>query len=357
MWQSIDCGREAIRLDDTLFTWNSNHDYTQTGTNELVRINTTRDEFNTLRAFPNNTKDNCYNVPIDAQPIRYIIRVGFYYGNYDGLSRPPTFDLFINNVKWTTVNTTINNGEPVYEEIIYYNKGSGFFKICLAHVQDGGIPIINSIETVGVSHVLYPKMETNATYNLVTRINFGGPEVRYDLETDEVYNRIWSKRSTPYANVSGLPTYFAPTLENHPPGSVLANAIESNASDPINFTIDLPQLASQSAYIVLYITKQQENSINPNQTASVKIEIDSQDQGTVHTSGYGETTVVTKYPVMVSGPTMNMTLSRADESSLPPMIAAMEVFTKWDSDKSSAAPEFFSFAYSLIILFMLLLVA
>lgn len=89
MWQSIDCGREAIRLDDTLFTWNSNHDYTQTGTNKLVRINTTRDEFNTLRAFPNNTKDNCYNVPIDTQMIRYIIRVGFYYGDYNGLSTPP----------------------------------------------------------------------------------------------------------------------------------------------------------------------------------------------------------------------------------------------------------------------------
>ncbi|KAK1396342.1 hypothetical protein POM88_006205 [Heracleum sosnowskyi] len=243
-WQSIDCGREVLRLDDALFTWDANRDYTQTGINKLVRINTTRDEFNTLRAFPNNTKDNCYNVPIDTETIRYIIRVGFYYGNYDGLSRPPTFDLFINNIKWTTINTSTNDGEPVYEEIIYYNKGSGFFKICLVHIQDGGIPIINSIETVGVFHVLYPKMETNATYSLVTRINFGGPEVRYDLETDEIYNRIWSKGATPYANVSGLPTNLAPTFENHPPRSVMADAIESNASDPITLTIDLPQLTS-----------------------------------------------------------------------------------------------------------------
>lgn len=118
-------------------------------------------------------------MPTEKQTIRYIIRVGFYYGNYDGLSKPPTFNLFINNKHWTTINTSINNGEPFYEEIIYQNKESGFFKICLVQIKDGGIPFINSIETVVVFDELYPKMEVNTTYNLVTRINLGGPEVRY----------------------------------------------------------------------------------------------------------------------------------------------------------------------------------
>lgn len=153
--------------------------YTKTGSNEIVGIKTTRDEFNTLRAFPNSRQENCYIVPTEKQRIRYIIRVGFYYGNYDSLSKPPIFNLFIDNVKWTTIDTSINNGEPLYEEIIYENKESGFFKICLSRIKDGGIPFINSIETVILFDDLYSKMEANATYNLVTRANFGDPEVRY----------------------------------------------------------------------------------------------------------------------------------------------------------------------------------
>ncbi|XP_017251126.2 leucine-rich repeat receptor-like serine/threonine-protein kinase At2g14510 [Daucus carota subsp. sativus] len=354
-WQSIDCGSERS-WEDRLLTWRSDYDYSQTGWNKLVGTNTTRDEFNTLRAFPNGSKDDCYNVPIDADMVRYIIRVGFYYGNYDGLSKPPTFDLFINNKKWTTINTSLNEGEPFYEEIIYPNKGSEFFKICLVQIQDGGIPFINSIETVGIFHTLYYEMDTNATYNLVTRINFGGPEVRYHPLTDERFNRIWSKGYTTYANVSGLPTIYAATSSNYPPESVMADAIESNASDPITLTIDLPQFTPQSAFIVLYIP-QLVYTNKPNQTRSLKIEIDGKDQGTADTIGYNENTVVTKYPVTVSGPTINITLSRVNESSLPPMIAAMEVFTKLDMNVSAAAPEYFSFACSLILLFMLLSVA
>ncbi|KAL1817478.1 hypothetical protein ACET3Z_020052 [Daucus carota] len=353
-WQSIDCGSERS-WEDRLLTWRSDYDYSQTGWNKLVGTNTTRDEFNTLRAFPNGSKDDCYNVPIDADMVRYIIRVGFYYGNYDGLSKPPTFDLFINNKKWTTINTSLNEGEPFYEEIIYPNKGSEFFKICLVQIQDGGIPFINSIETVGIFHTLYYEMDTNATYNLVTRINFGGPEVRYGIGSGEIYNRIWSKKAMPYASVSGFTGSF-PSPDNYPPVSVLTDAIMFNASDPMTLTIDLPQSTPQSAYIVLYITNLGD-LFNPNTSATVKIKIDNQDQGTVEALHFGETTVITKYPVMVSGPSVNITLSPADKASLPPMISAMEVFTKWPTHKSAAAPKHFSSAHSLIILFMLLLVA
>lgn len=180
---------------------------------------------------------------------------------------------------------------------------------------------------------------------------------RYDFNNDDMYNRIWSKDATPYSSFSGSSDPdLPPTYENNPPSVVLEDAIVATASDSITLTIDLPQSTPQSAYIVLYLT---------NLGETLKIEIDSQDQGTVNATGYGVTTVVTRYPVMVIGPTINITLSRADESSLPPIISAMEVFTKWNTDHntstdhniSTAAPEYFSSAYSLIILFMLFLVA
>lgn len=176
----------------------------------------------------------------------------------------------------------------------------------------------------------------------------------------EIYNRIWSKVDVgPYLSDSGL---LDPTLryENYPPYAVLMDAIEPyyNASEPIVMTFDLPQSTPQSAYIVSYLA--QLNFRGPNQNRTVKIEINSQDQGTVEAPDYGKTKVVTNYPVIVSGPTINITLTRGDEWSLPPMIAAMEVFTKWDSDvhhKSAAATKYFFFVYSLTIFAMLSLVA
>lgn len=164
-----------------MLEWDVDLDYTQTGSNKVVQNGTSREEWNTLRFFPNNTQENCYIVPAETQIIRYIIRAGFYYGNYDGLSSPPTFNLFINDVKWKTINTSKNNGEPFYEEIMYENNGSGFFKICLVQIKDGGVPFINSIEAVVLWDKLYSQMENNATYNLVTRTNLGGDEIRYDF--------------------------------------------------------------------------------------------------------------------------------------------------------------------------------
>ncbi|XP_074347527.1 putative LRR receptor-like serine/threonine-protein kinase At1g05700 [Apium graveolens] len=198
-WLSIDCGNDQVSSDDLLL-WEPDSDYIQVGSNKLVLTKAFRDEFNTLRAFPSNARNNCYTVPTEKQMLRYIIRVGFYYGNYDGLRKPPTFNLFLNNILWTTVNTSINNFEPFYKETIYPNKELGFFKICLVQIKDGGIPFIRSIETMVIFDELYPKMETNAIYSLITRINFGGPVVWYNVGSGEIYKWIWIKKVMPYAS-------------------------------------------------------------------------------------------------------------------------------------------------------------
>lgn len=169
---------DQIRWDGIL-TWDVDSHYTQAGLNRRVQKKTIRDEFNTLRIFPNKTQDNCYIVPAETESIRYIIRAGFYYGNYDGLSRPPTFNLFINDVIWTTINTAENSGDPFYKEIVYESNGSGALRICLLQIIGGGVPFINSLEAVVLWDKMYSQMESNTTYNLINRTNFGGEEIRY----------------------------------------------------------------------------------------------------------------------------------------------------------------------------------
>ncbi|KAK1355418.1 Leucine-rich repeat receptor-like serine/threonine-protein kinase [Heracleum sosnowskyi] len=360
-WKSIDCGINRIRSDGIL-RWDVDSDYTQTGFNRLVQKETTRAEFNTLRIFPNKTQDNCYIVPAETQSIRYIIRAGFYYGNYDGLSSPPTFNLFINDAIWTTINTAENNGEPFYKEIMIESNGSGVFKICLVQIKGGGVPFINSIEVVVLWDKMYSQMESNATYNLINRTNFGGEEIRFDpIKKDEMYNRIWSKGVTPStcANVIDY-TDDTSTFENYPPYLVLMSSIESSDLDSIFLTIDLPDYP-QSAYFVFYITELVYRL--PSETRTINIQIAGQDQGTVEAPAIGESIVITKYPVRVSGPVVSVILTRSEGSRLPPMLAAMEVLTKQDTNVnyttqlSAAAREYISLAYSLIIPFILLLVA
>ncbi|CAK9176549.1 unnamed protein product [Ilex paraguariensis] len=355
-WYSIDCGTDELRIGDDLIVWESDEDYTQTGTNNLVLEKQPLEEMNTLRFFPNRAEQNCYIVPAYKQTLRYLVRVGFYYGNYDNLSNFPTFDLYIDNEKWATVDTSSTGGGPVYHEAIYVTHGSGYFKICVKQTREGEVPFVSLIQVVPLWANLYPKMETNATFHLLTRTNLGGDEVRYSgVYLDEKYNRIWTKGSTPLncVNVPTLPDSNSVT-ENDPPYTVLLDSIQSNNSDPIILTVDLPQRTPQPAYFVFYFTENIQRS--PNVTRTMLIKINDQNDEIVAAPDFGKNKVVTMYPVMVEGPTINITLAPNNGSTLPPLIAGMEVFTRTnaiqDHDKSSSTGtlEYFSFAYRTMLI-------
>ncbi|OWM89334.1 hypothetical protein CDL15_Pgr024081 [Punica granatum] len=54
---------------------------------------------------------NHYILPVTTSR-RYFIKEAFHYGNYDGLSQAPTFDLKFDGNKWTTVSTNFTNIVP-----------------------------------------------------------------------------------------------------------------------------------------------------------------------------------------------------------------------------------------------------
>lgn len=183
-WLNIDCGSDAERLDpNTLLAWDTDKDLIKTGVNIYVSEKQQLDEMNTLRSFPKG-EQNCYNLKVNKKTERYLIRAGFCYGNYDGLSSPPTFDLHIDGQKWSTVKTSLS-GEPIYHEVMYKTRGSGHISLCVVQVKDGGVPFISSIEAVPLEAAfpLYPKMESSYSFNLVSRVNLGGDEVRYFFST------------------------------------------------------------------------------------------------------------------------------------------------------------------------------
>lgn len=97
------------------------------GKNEQVCTNTLTalDQLNTLRVFQKGSR-NYGTLPMPS-PTRYFIRASFYYGNYDGYSEAPTFDLEFNGNKWATVETSTIQ----YYKVIHTSHESNV-SICLA---------------------------------------------------------------------------------------------------------------------------------------------------------------------------------------------------------------------------------
>lgn len=144
----------------------------------------------------------------------------------------------------------------------------------------------------------------------------------------DYYNRIWTRGATPKNcdNIS-TPPYSLNEYDNYPPLGVLNDSILTvNASDSIVLTVDLPPLdGPHPACFIFYFC-------TPNDTGfrATQIYIDGQMNTAITLPGLASH-VVTIYPIDVVGPTINITLAPAPNSTLSTLISGLEVFTKHDS--------------------------
>ena len=141
---SLDCGllpnESPYTKISTGLIFSSDTDFIQSGIHG--RINNEWEykykQYNALRYFPEGIR-NCYNLTV-KQGLNYLIRAGFAYGNYDGLSIYPRFDIYIGPNLWTSVFVKFK----VEFEIIHTAR-SNFLQICL--VKTGTTtPFISTLE-------------------------------------------------------------------------------------------------------------------------------------------------------------------------------------------------------------------
>ncbi|KAJ0046813.1 hypothetical protein Pint_06175 [Pistacia integerrima] len=179
------------------------------------------------------------------------VPAGFFYGNYDGLSKPPTFDLQLDGGFRATVDTSASEEGPIFQEILYNPKGEST-SLCLVRTHRGEIPFISSLVVAFLpvaegAKPVYKLMGSNTALHLVDRTTFGGLDQIINSRTfyncDEYSFRIWRPKAMPgYLNVSSdVNTVHFPgeclgfSYENRPPDSLLKNAITpSNAADSIS---------------------------------------------------------------------------------------------------------------------------
>ncbi|KAL0314770.1 UNVERIFIED_CONTAM: hypothetical protein Sangu_2321400 [Sesamum angustifolium] len=152
-----------------------------------------------------------------------------------------------------------------------------------------------------------------------------------------------------YTNLTFEPRFCSGTAyENRPPNSVINTAISpTNTSQSIYVPVNLLTPTPQSAYLVLYFYQ---NSIvdgppeNQNGTRNMDIYIDGVMRRNVKLEGFRSGEVVTLYPVLVQG-MVNVTISPANGTVLPPLLNGMEVFyaTELAEETSGGFKTLFSF--------------
>ncbi|KAF3580354.1 hypothetical protein DY000_02029869 [Brassica cretica] len=230
----------------------------------------------TLRSFPEGTR-NCYNFNLTANQ-KYLIRGTFFYGNYDGLNRFSSFDLHIGPNKWSSVKLKGVGVDSIYE--IIHVLPQDRLQVCL--VKTGEMtPFINSLEIRPLKNGTYDTQSGS----LITVSRFYFPPTKQVIRYDnDIHDRLWF----PYLDKQMV--------------SISTNLLVNST----NSFYDVPQRVVKTAAV----------PANSSQPLTLNLTLD-------------ETTADREAMSSPDG-NFNFTLAMTGNSTLPPLINAVEIYEVLD---------------------------
>ncbi|XP_057953788.1 probable LRR receptor-like serine/threonine-protein kinase At1g05700 [Malania oleifera] len=330
---SIDCGATGSYTDENSIIWTGDDLYNiQNGESQVVQSpNSVPHVMSSLKVF-SSRKKNCYSVAADKGG-QVLVRASFFYGNYDKKSTPPSFDLHFDGNFWTTVETS--SDRIVSYEAIYVVKGDAV-SVCVAQTKPNQLPFMSALEVRSLASTMYSHVDANYALFLRRRVAFGSNQtVRYSADP---YDRIWAP-SVPAAGLvsvaSDLPRIDI-NVEDNPPQAVLQNAITTtSASTSIRLGTNLPPI-KVPIYMTFYFAEVAQ--LDSTRNRSFTFNIDDQPISKPIIPSYGS--VAEKYLTNVTA-SSNTTFSlvATADSTLPPLINALEVYTVSDALADGTNPK------------------
>lgn len=121
----------------------------------------------TVRSFPDGTR-NCYRINTE-RGTKYLMRVLFLYGNYDGKNSTPEFDLHLGPNFWDTVKI-VDSSSVVVKEIIHFPL-QNYVRLCLINTGSG-TPFISALELRPLKNTTY-EVESQTSLALAVRVDVG----------------------------------------------------------------------------------------------------------------------------------------------------------------------------------------
>ncbi|KAL7153748.1 hypothetical protein ABFS83_04G189300 [Erythranthe nasuta] len=325
VFKSIDCGSsKTMYIDKNQIVWTGDEADMQNGESKVVQTsNSVSPVMGTLRVFTSTRrKKNCYSIKA-SKGERVIVRASFLYGNYDGLSSPPSFDLHFDGNFWTTVDTSVTE-YVIYREVTYVTR-LDYVSVCVAQTAPGQFPFISAIEVRSVGLTMYSNGDQDYPLHLIKRVAYGASEtIRYK---DDPYDRLWKPAVTKGLINVPSDTSLAPTTAlDQPPPAVLQNAVTAvthTTTIPL-FVVSFPPVVFP-VYLNMYFSEFAELDATT-QKRSFQVLMDNEplfDRPVV--PPYGDYTELRARNLTVTSKT-SFTLVPTYDSTLPPLINAMEVF-------------------------------
>ncbi|KAK9055404.1 hypothetical protein SSX86_026487 [Deinandra increscens subsp. villosa] len=317
---SIDCGGTEIQTDTNLIIWSPDDDTViSNGQAYVTRTDSKSPIMNTLRAFTTRKK-NCYSYPV-TQREQVLVRVSFYYGNYDGLSKPPTFDLHFDGNFWATVETSIS--EVITYEAIYIVKRDSV-SVCVAQTKPDQVPFISALEIRGVDSDFYDDVSASRAVFLNSRFSCGASDTLRYAFPDDAYDRIWVPAKCGTKSVASDAIFIDTTGPNKPPLGVLQYA---GTVDTTSEALFLGPVSAMN-YIIMYFSDVTDVT-STSQTRSFRI-YESKTVGSgpiqsVISPPYGSVEVRNLTYFTLDSAT-NVSLAATVGSDLPPLLNAIESF-------------------------------
>ncbi|XP_019095498.1 PREDICTED: probable LRR receptor-like serine/threonine-protein kinase PAM74 isoform X1 [Camelina sativa] len=321
---SLDCGLPDTELSpytegSTGLRFSSDAKFIKTG--QIGKINTTLEflePHKTMRYFPEG-KRNCYNLNVEKDR-RYLIRATFIYGNYDGLKTNPQFELHLGPNLWTPIDL-VKSSSGTFVELLHVST-SNSLQICL--VKNGTTtPLISALELRPLHNDAY--VTKSGSLKLFTRNYFHGKTGSIRYPTD-IYDRRWGAFTISYWIQLSTSLLVDNRNDYFPPKDTLEEAATPrNSSAPLRFVwrSDNPK---EQFYVYSHFAELQD--LGSNDTREFDLFWDG--------NNFGDNIIPPKLKLL-TWPTINpMTctggkcifeLVKTVNSTLPPILNAVEVFT------------------------------
>ncbi|KAJ7951675.1 protein kinase family protein [Quillaja saponaria] len=326
---SIDCGlpKNSSYIEQTTgLSYISDATFIDTGVSKslLPELKATyQQQLWYLRSFPQGIR-NCYRINI-ASRTKYLIRASFLYGNYDGQNELPEFDLHLGANLWDSVKIT-NASLSISSEIIHVPP-LDHVRICLVNT-DSGTPFISAIELRTLKDNTY--ITKSGSLSRFLRLDIGSISNQTYRYKDDVYDRYWMpnayRKDWKYISTSLTPDSLQQNYYQ-PPAAVM-----STAATPVDPTAAFdffwePDDATSQYYVYMHFTELE--VLAANETRAFNFSLNGKYWYGPLIPEYKSVTTVFS-PSVLSGGQYQFSLHMTENSTLPPIINAIEIYTVKD---------------------------
>ncbi|KAJ4787500.1 Leucine-rich repeat protein kinase family protein [Rhynchospora pubera] len=272
------------------------------------------------------------------------------YGDYDGLNKPPIFDLYIGVNFWRRVN--ISDASKLYIAEVITVVTNSYIQVCLLD-KGQGTPFISSLDLRPLKSSLYPAVaNASVSMSLHRRLNAGVDDsvlVRYPADP---HDRMWEPFNNPgdWTQVNTTSSVQNPPNDMYePPSAVMQTGSSNDPGYQIRFYwLIEAEYKSPSYFVVLYFAELLEppppNPPSPDPKKQPKKGSDSTGNDTkqfreftISINGYDwyaspvvpqylMTSEVYGYTQTTTYSQYNLMLEPTDNATLAPLLNAVEIF-------------------------------